>query len=100
MRERSPINHVDRLNCPVIFFQGTEDRIVPPNQAEAMRDALVSKGIPVAYEIFDREGHGFRRAENRRRVIEAEYAFFARVFGIDAPGLADVAIANASALSS
>ena len=100
LRERSPINHVDRLNCPVIFFQGTEDRIVPPNQAEAMRDVLVSKGIPVAYEVYDGEGHGFRRAENRRRVIEAEYAFFARVFGIDAPGLADVAITNASALSS
>ena len=98
LRARSPVNHVDRLNCPVIFFQGTEDRIVPPNQAEAMRDVLVGKGIPVAYEIFDGEGHGFRRAENRRRAIEAEYAFFARVFGIDAPGLVDVAIANASAL--
>ena len=73
---------------------------MPPNQAEAMRDVLVNKGIPVAYEVFDGEGHGFRRAENRRRAIEAEYAFFARVFGIDAPGLVDVAIANASALSS
>ena len=99
MRARSPVNHVDRLNCPVIFFQGTEDRIVPPNQAEAMRDVLVGKGIPVAYEVFEGEGHGFRRAENRRRVIEAEYAFFARVFGIDAPGLVDVAIANANALA-
>ena len=99
LRARSPVNHVDGLNCPVIFFQGTEDRIVPPNQAEAMRDVLVGKGIPVAYEVFDGEGHGFRRADNRRRVIEAEYAFFARVFGIDAPGLVDVAIANASALS-
>ena len=100
LRARSPVNHVDRLNCPVIFFQGAEDRIVPPNQAEAMRDVLVGKGIPVAYEIFDGEGHGFRRAENRRRVIEAEYAFFARVFGFDAPGLVDVDIANPSALSS
>ncbi|MCY3811899.1 MAG: prolyl oligopeptidase family serine peptidase [Gammaproteobacteria bacterium] len=100
LRDRSPVNHVDRLNCPVIFFQGTEDRIVPPNQAEAMRDVLVGKGIPVAYEVFDGEGHGFRRAENRRRVIEAEYAFFARVFAIDAPGLVDVAIANTSALKS
>lgn len=100
LRARSPVNHVDRLNSPVIFFQGTEDRIVPPNQAEAMHDVLVGKGIPVAYEIFEGEGHGFRRAENRRRVIEAEYAFFARVFGIDAPGLVDIAIANASALPS
>jgi len=83
MYERSPINHVDRLDCPVIFFQGADDRVVPPNQAETMRDALESKGIPVAYLLFEGEGHGFRRAENVRRVIEAEYAFFAHVFGIE-----------------
>ena len=88
---RSPINHVDKLNCPVIFFQGAEDRVVPPNQAESMRDALAAKGIPVAYLLFEGEGHGFRRAENVRRAIEAEYAFFAKVFGFepadDLPGV-------------
>lgn len=91
LEERSPINHVDRLNCPVIFFQGTEDKVVPPNQAESMRDALAAKGIPVAYVLFDGEGHGFRRAENVRRAIEAEYAFFAKVFDFepadDLPGI-------------
>ena len=91
LEERSPINHVDRLNCPVIFFQGTEDKVVPPNQAESIRDALAAKGIPVAYVLFDGEGHGFRRAENVRRAIEAEYAFFARVFDFepadDLPGV-------------
>ena len=91
LEERAPINHVDKLNCPVIFFQGTEDRIVPPNQAESMRDALAAKGIPVAYVLFDGEGHGFRRAENVRRTIEAEYAFFARTFDFepadDLPGV-------------
>ncbi|MCY3838246.1 MAG: prolyl oligopeptidase family serine peptidase [Gammaproteobacteria bacterium] len=81
--ERSPINHVDKLNCPVIFFQGAEDRVVPPNQAESMRDALAAKDIPVAYVLFQGEGHGFRRAENVRRAIEAEYAFFAKVFGFE-----------------
>ena len=81
--DRSPINHVDKLNCPVIFFQGAEDRVVPPNQAESMRDALAAKGIPVAYELFEGEGHGFRRAENVRRAIEAEYAFLAKVFGFE-----------------
>lgn len=80
---RSPIHHIDQLNCPVIFFQGAQDRIVPPNQAEAMRDALREKGIPVAYLLFEGEGHGFRRAENVRRAMEAEYAFFCRVFGIE-----------------
>ena len=95
MRARSPINHVERLNCPVIFFQGADDRVVPPNQSETMRDALAAKGIPVAYLLFDGEGHGFRRAENVRRVIEAEYAFFARIFGIEpAGGLSDPDIEN------
>ena len=80
--ERSPINHVDRLNCPVIFFQGAEDRVVPPAQAEAMRDALRAKGIEVEYLLFEGEGHGFRRAENIRAAIDGEYAFFARVFDL------------------
>lgn len=93
--DRSPINHVEGLNCPVIFFQGADDKVVPPNQAETMRDALAAKGIPVAYLLFEGEGHGFRRAENVRRVIEAEYAFFARVFGIEpADDLPDIAIDN------
>ena len=79
----------------MIFFQGADDKVVPPNQAETMRDALAAKGIPVAYLLFEGEGHGFRRAENVRRVIEAEYAFFARVFGIEpADDLPDIAIDN------
>ena len=80
--ERSPINHVERLNCPVIFFQGADDKVVPPSQSEAMRDALLAKGVEVEYHLFEGEGHGFRRAENVRRAIEAEHAFFARVFGL------------------
>ena len=82
LAERSPIHHVERLNCPVIFFQGGEDEIVPPNQAQAMRAALLAKGIDVEYVLFEDEGHGFRRAENVRRAINDEYAFFARVFGM------------------
>jgi dipeptidyl aminopeptidase/acylaminoacyl peptidase len=80
---RSPVHHVDRLNCPVVFFQGLEDPIVPPNQAEAMVAALDAKGLPVAYVAFAGEHHGFRVAENIRRAIEAEYLFFSRVFGFE-----------------
>ena len=95
VRRRSPINHVDQLNCPVIFLQGADDKVVPPNQAEAMRDALAAKGIPVAYLLFEGEGHGFRRAENVRRAIEAEYAFFATVFGFEpADDLPDIDVDN------
>jgi dipeptidyl aminopeptidase/acylaminoacyl peptidase len=80
---RSPIHHVDGLSCPVIFFQGLEDRIVPPNQAETMVDALRAKGVPVAYLPFEGEQHGFRRAENIKRSLEAELYFYGRIFGFE-----------------
>ena len=60
-QQRSPINHVDRLNCPVIFLQGLEDKVVPPNQAEMMVDSLHKKGIDVEHITFADEGHGFER---------------------------------------
>jgi dipeptidyl aminopeptidase/acylaminoacyl peptidase len=80
-RARSPIHHVDRLSCPIIFFQGLEDVVVPPNQAEAMVAALRRKGIPVAYLAFEGEQHGFRKAETIQTVLKAELAFYGRVFG-------------------
>lgn len=81
MRERSPIHATDRLDCPVIFIQGLEDRVVPPNQAERMLAALDDKGIGVAYVAFEGEQHGFRRAENIARALEAELYFYAAVLG-------------------
>ena len=85
IERRSPIRHADQIDCPVIFFQGTEDRIVPPNQTENMRAALAERGVPVACLLCEGEGHGFRRAENIRAAITTEYAFFARVFGFAPP---------------
>ena len=79
-RERSPIHHCDRLRTPVIFFQGLEDKVVSPSQAERMVDALRAKGVPVAYVTFANEQHGFRRAENVTRTLEAELYFYARVW--------------------
>lgn len=78
---RSPIRHVDRLSCGAIFFQGLDDKVVPPGQAEAMVAALRAKGLPVAYVPFEGEGHGFRKAENIRRALEAELYFYGRVLG-------------------
>ena len=80
--ERSPLRHAARLNCPVIFLQGADDKVVPPSQAEAMRDALAAKGIAVEHLLFRSEGHGFRQAKNIRRAVEAEHAFFGKVLGI------------------
>ncbi|MCU1351046.1 MAG: peptidase prolyl oligopeptidase active site domain protein [Acidimicrobiales bacterium] len=81
--ERSPINHTDRLTCPLIIFQGLEDEVVPPNQAEMMVAALAAKGVPHAYVPFAGEQHGFRRAENIVRALEGELWFYGRVFGFD-----------------
>jgi dienelactone hydrolase len=82
-RERSPIHFTERLSCPVIFFQGLEDKIVLPNQAEMMVDALRKKGLPVAYVPFEGEQHGFRRAENIKRALDGELYFYSRIFGFE-----------------
>lgn len=84
-RERSPLEARDRFSCPVIFFQGDEDRIVPPNQAEAMVEALRAKGVRVDYHLFEGEQHGFRRAGNIVRALEAELRFYREVLAITPP---------------
>jgi dipeptidyl aminopeptidase/acylaminoacyl peptidase len=76
-RERSPITHVELLSAPVIFFQGDEDKVVLPNQTELMVDALRAKGTPVGYLLFTGEQHGFRKAENIKRALDAELYFYA-----------------------
>jgi dipeptidyl aminopeptidase/acylaminoacyl peptidase len=80
---RSAINYSDQLSCPVIFFQGLEDKVVPSNQAELMVEALRAKGVPVAYLPFEGEGHGFRQAESIKRSLDAELYFYGRVFGFE-----------------
>jgi len=80
-RERSPVHFADRLSCPVILFQGLEDKVVPPNQAEAFVEVLRAKGLAHEYVTLEGEGHGFRKSETIQRVAEAELQFYARVFG-------------------
>jgi dipeptidyl aminopeptidase/acylaminoacyl peptidase len=75
--DRSPINHIDRLSAPVIFFQGADDKVVPPNQTEIMVEALKKRGIPVGYFLFEGEEHGFRKAQNIQRALDAELYFYA-----------------------
>jgi len=79
-RERSPIHFVSQISCPMILFQGLEDKVVPPSQAELMVKAFREKGLPVAYIPFDGEQHGFRRAENIKRSLEAELYFYSKIF--------------------
>ncbi len=82
-QDRSPLNHASKLRCPVIFLQGLDDPVVPPNQAESMVTALKENGIPVAYLPFEGESHGFRLAETTIKAIEAELYFYSRIFKIE-----------------
>ncbi|MEX2106414.1 MAG: S9 family peptidase [Solirubrobacterales bacterium] len=81
--ERSPINFVEQLRAPVILFQGLEDEVVPPNQAETMVAALKRNGVPHAYLAFAGEQHGFRRSETEIRCLEAELYFYGRILGFE-----------------
>ncbi|MGB2173092.1 MAG: alpha/beta hydrolase family protein, partial [Porticoccaceae bacterium] len=85
-QQRSPINHIDQLNCPVIFLQGLEDKVVPPNQAKMMVKSLKQKGIDVVYVEFPDEGHGFRKSENIIRAMQAELDFYADIFNLKQGG--------------
>jgi dipeptidyl aminopeptidase/acylaminoacyl peptidase len=95
--ERSPIHHVDRFTRPLIVLQGSEDAVVPPAQSETIVDALRERKVPVAYLLFDGEQHGFRRAENIRRALDAELSFYAQVLGFELPaeeGIEPVVVEN------
>ncbi|HZV66698.1 MAG TPA: prolyl oligopeptidase family serine peptidase, partial [Telluria sp.] len=92
---RSPINHTDELRRPMIFFQGLDDKVVPPQQSEVMVGALRERGVPVAYMTLEGEGHGFRKADSIVRTLEAELYFYLRIFGLASPDApAPVAIDN------
>nr|MDQ3553720.1 prolyl oligopeptidase family serine peptidase [Chloroflexota bacterium] len=94
-QERSPINDTDRLSSPLIVLQGEDDRVVPIAQAEQLVAALDAKRIPFAYLAFAGEGHGFRRAENMARALEAELSFYAQLFQFEpADAIDPVAISH------
>jgi dipeptidyl aminopeptidase/acylaminoacyl peptidase len=80
-QDRSPLYFTHQLSCPIAFFQGLEDKVVPPNQAQMMVDALKAKNIPVAYVTFPTEQHGFREAANIKRALTGEFYFYAQIFG-------------------
>jgi dipeptidyl aminopeptidase/acylaminoacyl peptidase len=82
-RERSPIHFVDRISTPMLVLQGADDEVVPPAQAELIVSALRERGVPHAYLLFEEEGHGFRKAENIVRSLEAELSFYLQVLGLE-----------------
>ncbi len=93
-KDRSPIESVETLSCPILLLQGEEDKVVPPNQAVMMHEALLKKGIPCCLKIYADEQHGFRLAENIEDALDSELAFYGKVFGIDIPNAIELDIDN------
>ncbi len=91
---RSPLSKLDALRCPVLLLQGSEDKVVPPTQAELLAAALRERQIPHAYLLFEGEQHGFRRAETVIAALEAELSFYGQVFGFDPPGVPTLALTS------
>ena len=92
---RSPIHHVQQLACPIILLQGLDDPVVPPNQTHMMYEAVRARGLPVALLTFPGEQHGFVKAENNKRALEAELYFYSKVFKFEpADKLEPIAIEN------
>jgi len=85
-RERSPIHSVDQIDVPVALFQGLDDKVVPPNQAAVVAEALAERGIPFVHVEYEGEGHGFRMAETVINSLETELAFYGEVFGFTPAG--------------
>ncbi len=93
--QRSPIKHTKGFNCPIIFFQGMEDRVVPPEQARTMFEALREADITTSLVTYNNEGHGFRTAGNIIHALNAELAFYGTIFGFETDStVTDLRIAN------
>ena len=75
-KRRSPVHFARQITVPVIFFQGEDDKVVPPNQTEMMVDAVRAQGLPVSYVLFKGEGHGFRKGDNIKRALDGELSFY------------------------
>lgn len=94
--QRSPLTHIDGFQVPVLLLQGADDAVVPPSQAEAIRDALAARHIPHAYVLYEGEGHGFRGAEAVVHALQSELAFLGQVFGFTTPGVPPIELAGSS----
>jgi len=81
--ERSPIHHADKISSPVIFLQGGDDKVVPPEQSKLMAQSLKQRGIAVSYVEYDGEGHGFRKPENIKHALEVELAFYNQILKLN-----------------
>ncbi|KAI9817845.1 MAG: hypothetical protein M1827_000964 [Pycnora praestabilis] len=77
-RDRSPLYHAGKITAPVLLLQGSEDKVVPPNQAREMEEIIKKNGGDAEVIVFEGEGHGFRQAANVKRSIEEEEKWWVR----------------------
>ena len=82
-QQRSPVNHIDDIDCPVIFLQGLKDKVVPPSQSQSMVDKLIRKNIAVEYVTFKDEGHGFKKPKNIEDALNRELLFYLNVLSLN-----------------
>ncbi|MFF0749221.1 prolyl oligopeptidase family serine peptidase [Streptomyces sp. NPDC004267] len=82
-RERSPLEHIDKITAPFVLLQGLDDPICPPAQADRFLARMAGRGVPHAYLAFAGESHGFRKADTLIRALEAELSLYAQTFGVD-----------------
>lgn len=85
-KARSPLFHADKINCPLIIFQGKDDPVVPPPQAQVLIDSLMARKMPVAWEFFPGEGHGFRQKAHIIQALEEELSFYGAIMGFSPAG--------------
>src|SRR5262245_33308174 len=81
LEERSPLNRVDKIVRSVLIAQGANDVRVKPSESEQIVKAMQARNIPVTYVYYSDEGHGFRRAENRRSFNAVLELFLAQHLG-------------------
>lgn len=77
--DRSPMTYPDEISVPMLILQGADDMVVPKNQAEMIVDSLIANGVSVSYELFEGEGHGFRKAETIVAVLNATEDFISNL---------------------
>ncbi|ESK84322.1 peptidase s9 prolyl oligopeptidase active site domain protein [Moniliophthora roreri MCA 2997] len=81
-KDRSAINHIDDFNRPLLLLQGDQDRVVPPEQSQAIHDGIEARGGDVELELYEGEGHGFKQKEHQKDALKRELAFYTRILGL------------------
>ena len=78
---RSPITYADAIRAPLFVIQGANDPRVVKAESDQIVDALRARGVEVRYDVYDDEGHGFRKREHELKAFEDTSEFLMRYIG-------------------